>query len=68
MENMVSLHSRPPHPALREVDVNLVNEMMAHEGAVALLDEEIEGLMRNVRHVQIQEITASREDEILKGW
>lgn len=48
---MASSHSRTQQAAVRltprEADVNLVNEMMAHEAAVALLDEEIEGLMRN---------------------
>lgn len=66
---MASSHSRTQQAAVRltprEADVNLVNEMMAHEAAVALLDEEIEGLMRNVRQLQFKK---SQHQEKIKHY
>jgi hypothetical protein len=42
--------------------------MMAHEGAVALLDEEIEGLMRNVRQLQFKKSQHQEKIKHYKGY
>ena len=51
----------------READTNFrfVNEMLAHEQAVAVLDEEIQGLVRNVRQLQFKK---SQHQEKIKHY